>query len=91
MTQMFNKVKGGNQLFSKVKTGPTAFHKTIRKVDNSVGRVGDFISAVADVSGFPAVGYLTRFASSNAVHGTRHALEKATHADMDNVRDTLVV
>ena len=98
MSSLFNKIgNSATSLFNKVSSqAPTMYRKfqnTVRKVDNSVGRVGSFISNTANSLGIPAISALTK-TITNGIHqgriGMSNALEKAVKADISEIRKDFV-
>ena len=88
---LFQKVsQGATALFNKV-SDPSFLRKvgnTSRKIDNSVARVGSFLTPVLNSVGLNSVSNLIN-KGVNTSHLIHNSLEKAISAPMDNVRQSL--
>jgi hypothetical protein len=85
----FNKLQNGAQkLFTKTVNDPNIFRKignTARKVDNSIARVGHFLSNTANTMGMtPLAGMIN--SGVNAAHQIRNNLEKSIHAPLSDIK-----
>jgi hypothetical protein len=101
--KLFNKISGDvTKLFNKVNSSaPTLmrkFNNTIRKADNTVGRVGNFISNTSNQLGGPAIiGDTAKYVAGRVHDGRKQImhteniiknnLEKAIHAPMKEIND----
>jgi phosphohistidine swiveling domain-containing protein len=85
---LFKKLGEAPKLFSKVFNDPTLFRKisnTARKIDNSVARVGNFLTSTAKNIGLGSIA--PRISGvTDAVHNIRNGLEKAISAPINEVR-----
>jgi hypothetical protein len=93
--KLFNKISSNaNRLFNKAKAdSPSLYRKftnTIRKIDNSVGRVGNFLSNTSKDLGLPSVLHENVDKLVGGVHNTRKVLhnnlEKAIHEPLSKIR-----
>jgi len=101
--KLFNKISGDvTKLFNKVNSSAPIlmrkFNNTIRKADNTVGRVGNFISNTNSQLGGPSIVGDTAKYVAGKVHDTRkqimntenvikNNLEKAIHSPMKEISD----
>jgi hypothetical protein len=85
--KLFTKNNGMTKLFSK-DGGKTLFQKIgdhARKVDNTVTRVGNFLSSSARTLGFNPIGDIID-RGVKTVHNIRNNLEKSIKAPLNDIR-----
>ncbi len=82
MSSLFNKIGAASQrLFNKAVNTPNL----LRKIDNTVGRVSNFVSNTANSFGQPAIaGLADKFAKGT--HTIRNNLEKAINTPNNEIQ-----
>jgi membrane-anchored protein YejM (alkaline phosphatase superfamily) len=91
--KLFNKLSNNAQkLFNKVSSeAPTIYRKfnnTVRKIDNSVGRVGNFIQNSSKDLGVPIVGDHAKILTDK-VHDFRLGVNKTTEKIKNNLEKAI--
>jgi len=91
--KLFNKFSSNTQkLFNKVSSeAPTIYRKfnnTIRKIDNSVGRVGNFIQNSSRDLGVPIIGNNAKMLTDR-VHDFRLGVNKTTEKIKNNLEKAI--
>jgi len=79
---LFNKIVGGSTLFNKITRTPNL----LRKIDNSVARVGSFLQPTLNHFGMGALGNVVGNIVRGA-HAIKNNLEKSIHTPMNEIRD----
>jgi hypothetical protein len=86
---MFKKLSDVPKLFNKISSNKNVIFRkamnTGRQIDNSVARVGHFLTNTANSLGLRPIGSAIQ-SGVNAVHNIRNNLEKAIKAPISEIR-----